>query len=245
MALRKQYAYISTLIKKRDVRLQSVRAYTDDHYGPINQALLEGSTMKRFHRNIVDDIDSLFEMVPPIEKDIVVYRGVTKRHSFGILNGYISTSYDYDTAMDFTDRYTDNDHCCIFVITIPSGSKVLPIEDVSANRSEGEILLPRSGFFEVKDSYNKYGMETYALLYHSSPPLVEEVKSSSTEKQAESSITENQIIDLLTDISDDEVELLGVEESIRGLATDLENRYGLTISSSTITKAIDKRSKLI
>ena len=141
-------------------KLTSVRKYTDEAYIPINAALLSNEAPTKACQTIIEDLDALFKSVPAIEDEIIVYRGVTRKHDFGILTGFVSTTYNYDTAISFAD---DKTQCCIFIITIPIGTKVLPVEDISMNPTEGEILLPRSGNFIARGNVFKNGMECFYL----------------------------------------------------------------------------------
>jgi hypothetical protein len=124
--------------------------------------------------NIICKLDEVFESIPPLETEITVYRGVnfgesqmtsqinliSKRENK--FNEFLSTSIDRNAAMEFTpsettfDRWDINPHssprtargftpyCCLFVITIPPGNRVLPILQGSVNPDESEILLPRN-----------------------------------------------------------------------------------------------------
>jgi len=50
---------------------------------------------------------------------------------------------------------------------VAAGSKILPIEDISDHPLEKEILLPRTGKFEVTDVHydNNYQLRIYDIIY--------------------------------------------------------------------------------
>lgn len=158
--LKKQYRFVKGLITRGGRKPTSVKKYTGESYAPINNGLLNKSMLTKACQEILDDLDSIFKDVPSVEEEFVVYRGVTTKHDFGVLSGFISTSYDYDTAITFAD---DKKQCCVFIITVPVGAKVLPVEELSVNPTEGEILLPRSGYFKATKTSYRNGMECFYL----------------------------------------------------------------------------------
>ena len=134
----------------------------------------EIDTINSNMKNIICKLDEVFESIPPLETEITVYRGVNFGESqmksqtnliirpINTFNEFLSTSIDRNAAMEFTpsettfDRWDISPHssprtargftpyCCLFVIKIPSGNRVLPILQGSVNPDESEILLPRN-----------------------------------------------------------------------------------------------------
>lgn len=222
-------------------KLASVKSYTDEAYAAINNSLLHGYSPSKKNKDIIDDLDDLFEDVPETSHPIVVYRGVTK-HDFGILTGYISTTYDYDTALSFAD---DKNQCCIFVISVPKGAKVLPVEDISVNPTEGEVLLPRSGNFVATRSSFAEGMEKFYLdlVLGDNLPIETEDSSESEPKTSETlkSLTNEQILNLITSsISKEEIELFGLEDTMATVVSTIEKNIGHKIDEDVLLDAMIK-----
>jgi hypothetical protein len=57
---------------------------------------------------------------------------------------FISTSHNKKVARGFMGQ-----NCCILVLTIPVGSKVLFLESISEYPTEREVLLDRGGSFVI------------------------------------------------------------------------------------------------
>jgi len=102
--------------------------------------------------NMVEEIDSLFENAPPLQHNLVVYRGL-KHFDFGPRHGYPSWT---DPAFVSTTlhplhafRYKNpTGACCVQRLTIPTTCKVLLLQGVSNFENEWELLLPRNLTFK-------------------------------------------------------------------------------------------------
>lgn len=142
-----QYAYINKLDPKLK---QSLRVYTSEklqYYRALNSYLRgDISYINTEQQNILDDLETIFDEVPTLSFPIVVYRGNTR----DVINNraYISTSADKSTA----ESFTKNRDCCVFVITVSAGSKVVPLITVSEHPHEEEFLLDKDGKFMVTGS---------------------------------------------------------------------------------------------
>ena len=150
-------------------------------YNPEQKALPEKMEYGYEHvpynkiSDIYKKIDNAFRNVPPIENDIILYRGVNDKGN---------TSGMYTLKEDFTKQYWSTSliksvsvgfkggaKCCIFTIKIPKGTHVLPLATLSKYPRENEVLLSRNGdyvitkqdgkgnidmvFYENKDLYKK------------------------------------------------------------------------------------------
>lgn len=231
--LRPQYEFVKERVATNPQKKKSVKEYTGEAYESINKSLLYGTKLSAKDQIIVNDLDEIFKRVPPLEDDILVYRGVTVKHKFGVLAGFISTSYNFATAITFADKQKQ---CCIFIIRVPAGAKVLPVEDLSVTSNEGEILLPRSGYFEAKGTVYKSGFECFNLDLVLDSPLPPKLASPPKEK----GMSRENILKLLVEnTQQDEIDLFGVEEAVRSIASDLENRLGRAIAEDIIIEAIE------
>lgn len=139
----KQVKFIEKLKQSDDAsdKLESIRIYTGSHGYDINADLRNNKEKTTKYLRIIDNIDEVFKMIPPIEKSIIVYRTIDAEITDSYTDkGYISTT---------TDKYTEQEEytCCTMVITIPAGTKILPIKGISQHPHENEILLERNGMF--------------------------------------------------------------------------------------------------
>jgi len=87
-----------------------------------------------------NQFNNLFEKSPPLDKDIIVFRGIKK--IYDVMNNFkskmiISTSIEYSVAENFNDKY-------IQIILIPKSSKCLYTNIMD----EYEIILPSNTYFE-------------------------------------------------------------------------------------------------
>ena len=122
----------------------------------IRDALEEEGKSRR-----ADKIDKEFEKLPPLEKDIIVYRGRTEsfvkrfNRDFKIIENakigdivtpdtaYSYTALNRDLAERFTSTYEDI-KSMIYEIKIPKGAKV------SRNMEHGgEVLMPRGAKYRL------------------------------------------------------------------------------------------------
>ncbi len=136
---KKQIQYLDCVDSSIKIALSK---YSRGEYTIINQKLRSGKTNDKD----IKRIDYVFKHIPPIEKDIIVYRGInfsTKIDAIDSLSkSYASTSLSKETA----DSFVKN-NCCLFSICIPKGSSVLPMMSFSRYPQEKEILLPPGGIY--------------------------------------------------------------------------------------------------
>jgi hypothetical protein len=106
-------------------------------------------TLGHLDESIQKDINDAFSVIEPIEKPIVVYRGIQSsaediRMQFP---SFISTSASIDVAKDFRG----DSICCLFKIHVPVGSKVLyiPKEMHYEEDDEEEVLLQGGGELQI------------------------------------------------------------------------------------------------
>ncbi len=99
----------------------------------------------------IRDLDAIFDQMPPLPADLVVYRGVHgKKYAAGKSirdAGYVSTSVRRDIAQGFASK---KKKCCLQQIKVPAGTRVVPLIFVSRYYAEQEILLPRNTSFKAE-----------------------------------------------------------------------------------------------
>lgn len=122
--------------------LDAISAYSGYHYDVINQVLEKKDNYKVYEgkRSVQEWIKNLDSAIAKtkLPRDMVVYRGTPVAEK-GIKQGFISTSRDLHTALQFNDG-SKNVHAYL----IPKGTHVIYIRD----RAENEILLPRG--YDIK-----------------------------------------------------------------------------------------------
>ena len=125
----------------------SLEEYTGGLSYRLSRFLRSGEPISADDKLQLDNIDSIFAAIPPLEQSLTVFRGIiAQRHEQFQLNNrsFISTSYDKEPAHMFI-----GDSCCLLLITIPVGSKVICMESISQYNYEREILLDRGGSFII------------------------------------------------------------------------------------------------
>lgn len=108
----------------------------------LNHALRVDQKLTRDQERSYKGIMNAFQEIPPLEEDIMVYRG-TSFLPF-VVKSFISTSFDQKVAEQFVEQ-----DCCLLEIIVPKGQKVLPLDKISM-LPESEILLPPGRFTLVK-----------------------------------------------------------------------------------------------
>lgn len=151
MKLKEQFDYIDNLPEELKYIIQE---YTGSEYKDLNERLRNGKKLKTKQEDMVNKLDLMFKLVPPITKTIEVYRGINSHEIINSLSSYVSTTRDKNIAYSFSGK-----NCCLLKITIPVGSKILPIENISEYKKEKEILLDRFGkIVTISLSDNIYNM---------------------------------------------------------------------------------------
>jgi hypothetical protein len=105
-----------------------------------------GYTNKEFKNlilNTVTAIDDVFKNIPALEQPIRVYRGQkmdTIINQRSIFSSYISTTHAFNETNDFINI----DGCCMYILDIQPGVKVIPIKYISQFVREEELLVQRN-----------------------------------------------------------------------------------------------------
>lgn len=146
--LAKQFEFVDNLPNKVK---DSITQYTGIEYVQLNSMLREKSRLFPKHQTMIDNMDYAFQNAPKLEKEIIVYRRL-RVFDVNKMTSVISASYD----KNFVSKFRAD--CCILIITLPVGSSVLPIENISNVPEEKEILLNRKGMYFI----TKEGDEAYA-----------------------------------------------------------------------------------
>lgn len=153
----KQIQYIYTLSNKY---IQALQTYSNSSFAIINKVLrssheptiLDVDKYDEFV-NIINLIDEVFEGIPPLDEDVILWRGVTMKEKLPdnfIDCAYMSTTIDKNVALKFSQYQVHT--CCLFEVAVPKGTKVIPLYSIATYEEEWEVLLPRNGVYKIVKS---------------------------------------------------------------------------------------------
>jgi hypothetical protein len=218
--LKQQYEYVDSL----DGRIKdSIAEYTGSEFEVLNDHMRRGKSLSSHHQEIRNDLEKAFVNVPPLERPILLFRGVKQEHDMGKLTAFVSVTFDINQTDDFHTK-----KCCLFIITVSSGSKILPINRLSESFYERELLLPAEGTFFVTNVHYDQSLKVFDLTYipEKAKPIIsdrtmdefldrqiqlelQEIKSSSP------SLSVQNWVDRLVDLTTEEtVDAFGVDDAL-------------------------------
>ena len=137
--------------------------YTQDSEFYNNHSNLLDEEERKELESVKKNMLKGFDLITPTKKDIVLYRGLENidRISMNRLKSqFISTSTSRKIAEAFSDK-----ECCVLVIKVLAGSRILPLLELSDIRSELEILIPPIGFWEAVERTFVNGKKVYLFTY--------------------------------------------------------------------------------
>jgi hypothetical protein len=130
-----------------DICIDAIISYTVNYGTILNKLLQSGKNITDPETlDVLNSLDYAFDKIPPLETSLTVYRGINIKspEDMQINNlSFISTTYNKKSTHNFTGK------CCIIILTIPVGSKVLFLESISSLPEEREVLLDRGGSFVI------------------------------------------------------------------------------------------------
>lgn len=201
--LQSQISFVNSL---PDQVKKSITWYTGGEYSEFNDSLRAGKipAEKRHFENI----SLAFQGVPPLTTPITVYKGKRSDNVYRVDKAFASTSSTIRGTQDFRGG-----KCCILQITVPPGSKVLPLNLLSDIKSEDEILLDRNGEYTVTgsdikivtDDFNRQSDMKFIFVTYNPPGYIsvkklEEVKDPG---QSDSILVQERLIKYLSSILED------------------------------------------
>lgn len=163
MSLKHLTNYVKAL---NDEIKKSLIWYTGVEFVNFNKKLRENTGLNKIEKTHYNNIIKAFEGAPFLTEQITVYRGVNKDMNLSS-KSFISTSLHPRVAMKFIDK---KKRCCIYdIIILPGKISVLPLEGISINKGEHEILLPLDGSLKVLDiilaENDDQGIKRYNAIY--------------------------------------------------------------------------------
>jgi hypothetical protein len=157
----------------------AIEEYSSDAFYSINESMREHRNLSKADRQTVETLDKLFAAVPLTTTELIVYRGVKKTVDYTLTTnqtGYHSTSYDMAAAKCFLN-HKSIPGSTLLTITLPVGSRILPIEGVSYNPGEHEILLPHWSTFTFLDNTDILACDTSNIKFYSEIPSIPNIKT--------------------------------------------------------------------
>ena len=201
--LQSQMTIVKTL---PDQVIKSITWYTGGEYSDFNESLRAGKipSEKRHFENI----SLAFQGVPPLANALTVYKGKRSENVYGVDKAFASTSSTIRGTQDFRGG-----KCCILQITVPPGSKVLPLESISDNKSEDEILLDRNGEYTVTgsdirtitDQYGRQSDMKFIFVTYNPPGYlrVKKLEDVKDPGQSDTTLVQERLIKYLSSILED------------------------------------------
>lgn len=144
--------------------VEAMKIYKGNSYEPWNASLRGLYPLSDSHQKLTKELDEYFKHAPPLQEDTRLYRGLgldweldptTDEGRLLFDGGFISTSTDRDTSLDFAKTYAKGQNKYLLVINAKKGSRFTPLvsyassEEVSYNLAEAEFLGDRSQAFRV------------------------------------------------------------------------------------------------
>lgn len=239
MKIAEQLDYVSAL---SDNIKNSLIDYTGSDYERLNKRLRMGLDLTEEQAHILRNIDNAFKGVPLLKKAITVYRGLSEDLIPKILT-FLSTSYDKERASKFSSL-----KCCLLIINVPSGTKILPLEKISENPQEKEILLPRKGEFNITNITYENERKTYHISFIPETAVAIDSKDSKQEikdaiKKIEKTISIEEWADrLMSVITPDDIELFG---NPREIVEAVKNSFKEDVPQKAIEIVITRLKNMV
>jgi len=132
--------------------IESLAWYTGGNFDKLNSALRNNKKLTNVQSSHLKKIDMAFAGAPRLANSMTVYKGKATKNIYSD-KAFVSTTSKMQQAYNFSAR-----NCCILIINVSKGSKVLMLNKVSRHQEESEILLNRNGTLIVTDSFQENGM---------------------------------------------------------------------------------------
>lgn len=152
LELEDQYNFVKNTLF--DDEKEALRNYTRSYNEMINR-YLRGVIpyLSKKYYDAFKQIDNAFFRIKAINRPITLYRGSEVKELDN--RTFQSTSFNIDISKGFTKN-----KCCLFILTVNPGVKVIPLMDISAHPYEEEFLLQRDAHYIVTDSGIEDGILT-------------------------------------------------------------------------------------
>jgi hypothetical protein len=167
-----QMEYLDSLFDRETPSVMKIyngiKYYIEGDYKTLNQKLCgsyigKNKELNSDEQNCVNALNKIFNEIPPLQEPVIVYRGIKTELQENFLNcQYVSTSLNKRVAIA---RFSNFFSCCILEITIPKGTRVIPIMEYSEWNDEFEVILNRGGRYEIINIDTIIKPNSYNIVY--------------------------------------------------------------------------------
>ena len=133
--------------------IESIEEYTGMSYKNINNFLRGHNKGSKFTKKLIFQIDDAFKRAPKVETPFYVYRGTGDSSNSGLPYLGISTGYSSTSLTDDQARIFSGKKCCMYKMKLNIGVPYLYLFEISQNKYENEILLPRGIITTLDNTY--------------------------------------------------------------------------------------------
>ena len=174
--------------------ITSLKWYSGSEYDRLNDKL-------RTNKQLSPEIDihwkyiqEAFKLSPGIKSDMTVYRGTRGDETIYNVVTPLSTSKVKRGTQDFVGG-----SCCLFVITVPKGTKLIDMDTYSDIQSEYEILLPlgklKYEYEEIESiefNNEKKDMKLIYVTYVPNDKYIEKISESTSPSSSTNKLTKQE-----------------------------------------------------
>ena len=241
--------------------IKSLKWYSSSEYYRLNDKLRNNKQLSPEIDIHWKNIQEAFKLSPGIKSDMTVYRGTRGDETIHKIKTPLSTSKVKRGTQEFVGL-----SCCLFVITVPKGTKLIDMDTYSHIQNEYEILLPLGKleyeYEEIEsiefDFNKKKNMKYIYLKYVPNDKYIEKISESTSPSSSTNKLTKQEEVDnkskekkVLTDkdiidnilriVDEDEYELIttlaDAEDTISSVIDNMNNDI-----KKEITKDIKDRA---
>jgi hypothetical protein len=226
--MKKQNIYMKNLPENIQ---NSLIWYTGGNFDKFNKLLRNEQVLDKnqsYHKN---NIDTAFMGVPLLDESIILYKGKNTPNVYSD-KSFVSTSNSLQSAMQFSGK-----NCCILVIQVTKGSRVLPLKHLSKYTEENEYLLDRNSTLIVTNLFEENGMKYINCIYTNGIIISSHNDIKHVEKTFKIEDNESTIITRLFEIFENEDKDYLDEEDIKNMYNNL---YPSRKQDTTLIKNVAK-----
>lgn len=210
-----------------------IQHYTQNYYKPVNQMLRNQPVCKNFDeqvcQNLIANMTHTFRVIPMIKltQDIFLFRGIKVDgslpckldRSFTDL-GFVSTSTDFEEALNFTDPNQKILMC--IKLKKDHEYKFIPVRAISKHESENEVILPPRSKLNFVKNEKKESVNIYYYVLNFVAGTDEEFPEFCFSKKIELNTDVTKLFTTITDTLEEDIDL-GLYDDENGTSPDIKN----------------------
>ena len=235
--------YLNYINALNDNLKNSLIYYTGEGYDDLNRAFRRNNMLSNKDEKHFNNIMEIFEGGPRVRKSYTLYRGMNVKFQTTFEHkGLLSTTYKKKIAIH---HFAEKD-CCLYIITITPGEySILPLESISENPEECEVILPPGklsiqSFVSSIDEENEDNIDTIYCTYIPDNAEIIEIKENINQNIKNASVNLNieSWMERIIDLIQDEIKLLCEDED----ENNFENCINNSIESLDFFNEIPKEA---